>query len=546
MNKHCTLSFCLAVAVLTNAVAQKKDTSTPRQTVMVTAAFQPVLKKNGAKVNFSAAAPLPDSSKPVLTYNIPAQNLFFTYQPATLKPLALQPDSAMAWTNKQYIKAGYGNYSTPYLQGAFSFGDGKRSILNINAKHVSSKGNLPFQQFGKTNVGITGIFNTPDDGHEITAKIFWDNHSTYQYGFQPDTLKLSKDSLKRQYNTVGAKVGLRNKKLNSYGINYNPSLAFIYFGDNIGGKETNLIIDAPVSKNITDQFSFRLGINADLGKYKSDSADISNNIITVAPSVQYNTTDLRINAGFTPAWSQGSFHLLPNFTAEAKLPDINFMLMAGFTGYYNKTTYRALANFNPWLKQPTFLNNTKVTEIYGGLKGSAGKHMTYNAKVSFLKFNDQPLFVNDTLTGRSFDILNESSLKTLRIHGELGYTINEKISLLAGANINQYLDLNDQQEAYGLPGLELNGTLRWQILKDFSIKSDLFVWDGIHNRSRTKETSKSKAIFDMNAGVEFTILPKLNLWADFNNIFNKKYQRWNQYQVLGFNVVGGIIYSFGK
>src|SRR6185437_14247137 len=50
---------------------------------------------------------------------------------------------------------------------------------------------------------------------------------------------------------------------------------------------------------------------------------------------------------------------------------------------------------------------------------------------------------------------------------------------------------------------------------------------------------------DANAGVEFKITRALNLWFQMNNIFNNKYQRWNQYQVYGFNVLGGIVFSFG-
>jgi hypothetical protein len=29
-----------------------------------------------------------------------------------------------------------------------------------------------------------------------------------------------------------------------------------------------------------------------------------------------------------------------------------------------------------------------------------------------------------------------------------------------------------------------------------------------------------------------------------NNLLNNTYQRWNQYNVLGFNVLGGVVYSF--
>jgi hypothetical protein len=45
----------------------------------VTSAFQPSLKTT-SKINFSAISPLPDTARPVLQYNVPAQNLMFSYQ----------------------------------------------------------------------------------------------------------------------------------------------------------------------------------------------------------------------------------------------------------------------------------------------------------------------------------------------------------------------------------------------------------------------------------------------------------------------------------
>ena len=51
---------------------------------------------------------------------------------------------------------------------------------------------------------------------------------------------------------------------------------------------------------------------------------------------------------------------------------------------------------------------------------------------------------------------------------------------------------------------------------------------------------------DLNAGVEFRITKNLNLWAQFNNIMNKSYQRWNQYPSYGFNFLGGIIFAFDQ
>lgn len=183
-------------------------------------------------------------------------------------------------------------------------------------------------------------------------------------------------------------------------------------------------------------------------------------------------------------------------------------------------------------------------EQYAGFKGSAGDHFTYNAKVSYLQFTNQPLFVNDSLTGRSFTVVNEGQMKAIRVHGEIGYTVQEKLSFIAGATINQYSGLQYNKEAWGLVPLELNGTLRWVVMKGVMVKSDLFFWDGAHYRSKQLTAGKLDPALDFNAGLEFTLVKNLNFWTQFNNILNSKYQRWHQYPVVGFNVLLGVVYSF--
>ncbi len=523
-----------------------KDTVQPR-TVVVTSAFKPVLKTT-SKVNFSAAAPLPDTTKPVMVYNVPAQNLIFSYQSPALKPLAENIDTALHWENKNFIKAGYGNYTTPFLQAGLSFGDGEKSVLNIHAKYTSSKNSAnTLQQFSKTNIEGLGIFSTLNNMNEWDARLFFDNSNQYMYGFLPDTLQFSKDGLRQNFTTFGGKIGLRNKSENSAGISYNPSIALDIFNDTHHGSEDNFVFDAPMSKSFGKIFAFNLGLTGNITSYKSDSTGtINNNLYYLTPAIQFKTPNFKLVAGFTPSWDNSVFSLLPNFSAEAKITGEKLILMAGWIGYFNKTTYESLASVNPWLQQPKFLLNTRIKEQYAGFKGSAGGHFTYNAKISYLNFSNQPLFVNDTITGKSFVVVNESEMKDIRIHGEIGYTMQEKFSLLAGASFNQYSSLKDNLKPWGLLPIELNGALRWQVMKDFLVKSDIYFWDGAQYQNKSLQSQKLQPAVDMNAGVEFTILPKLNAWVQFNNLFNNKYQRWNQYPVLGFNVLAGVVYSFGQ
>jgi hypothetical protein len=544
MKKFLCLSLFIGILFCANA-QNRTGIDTTKKTVVVTSAYKPVIKP-AAKINFSAATLPADSARPRLIYNVPAQNLFFSYEPAALKPLALSIDTALDWVNSNYIKVGFGNYSAPYGEAGFSFGDGKTSVINVHTRHISQKGNLPFQQYSHSNADVSGVFNTQGNA-ELRGKVGFDNSTQYLYGYQPDTLKFTKAQLLQRFTNLSGMIGIRNKEANSYGISYDPTVALNFFGDNRNGKETSIRLDAPLTKTFGRAFGFNLGFTADLTNFRTGrGSNIKNNLYYISPAVLLKTPNFSLNAGITPSWSNQLFAMLPNFTAVAKLNEEKFVLQAGWIGYYQKNTFQSLAAFNPWIQQPDALFNTRIREQYVGFKGSAGSHLTYNARASVLKFTNPALFVNDSIDGKTFKVVYDPSMTSLRVHGEIGYTVQENFSFLAGATINQYSGLKENEKAWGLLPLELTGAVRWQVLKDLQLKSDLFFWDGPRYRFKTGQGGKSKPAFDLNAGVEFAVMPKLNLWVQFNNILNNRYERWNQYRVLGFNVLGGIVYSFSQ
>ena len=524
------------------------DTASSSTEVVITSSFKPSLR-NASKINFTAATPVLDTTKIQLTYNIPSQNLFFSYQPVPIKPLALAADSGFIWEQHDYLKAGYGNYSSPYLEGGASFGDGVNTMITTHGKYQSAKGSLPLQQYGKAGIDLIGIINTKNN-QEITSKIYWDNNSVYRYGYQPDTMKVSKDSLHQKFNTIGAEVGMQNKVPTTYGINYHPQIQFNSFSNTSASKETNLLIKAPISKVFGRLFALDLGLTADITHYSTnqfyDTASVHNNLYNFNTSLRFTTPNFKANLGLLPSWDNGQFSLLPNFTAEGKLADKRLIIEGGWIGYYQKNTYKSLAGFNPFIIPPSILFNTKTTEEYIGIKASIDKHLTANAKLSFLKMDNVALFANDTIASKSQDflVLNEPSLQALRLQGEISYAVQEKLSVLAGITYTQFTKLSVNNKAYGLLPLEINGTLRWKVLNDLTLKSDVFFFDGSYYRNTKMLGSKLNPAFDANLGAEFPVMKKLNAWIQLNNFLNDKYQRWNQYQVLGFQLLAGVVYSF--
>jgi hypothetical protein len=521
------------------------DTSAPKM-VTITSSFKPFLK-DAAKLNFTAATPVIDSSKIPVAYTIPSQNLFFLYQPVAIKPLALAVDSGYMWENDQYVKAGAGNFSTFYGEAAFSFGDGKNSVTNVRGNFLTSTGSLPAQQAAKWGIDLLTVFNTQNT-HEWTAHPYYQSTTQYLYGYQPSTLTYTKESLLQRFTTVGLDVGMQNKTANSFGITYHPQISVDRFFDNNENHENNIVVKAPINKSFGKTYSFDLALNADISTATMaiipNPLVLKNNLYSINPAILFVTPDVKINAGIQPSWDNKAFSLLPDLTAEAKFSEINLSLEAGWTGYFQKNTYRSIANYNPYIGQLGSLLNTKVNETYAGVKGTQGNHFNYQARVSLLSLNNQPLFLNNFTDGKTFIVVFEPEMKALRLHGEVGYTVQEKLSVTAGATFTQYSNLAVNAKAWGLPPIEATGSLKWKVLKDVQVKADAFLWDGNPYTDATLTPRKTKAVADLNLGAEFTVMPRLNLWLQMNNLLNSNYQRWNQYSVLGFNVLGGVVYSF--
>ncbi|HUR64756.1 MAG TPA: hypothetical protein VMZ03_00265 [Chitinophagaceae bacterium] len=516
--------------------------------VDIVSSFKPALHQS-AKINFSATPPVADTTKAKLNYDIPNQNLLFAYQPGTLKPLAMNIDSGGKFDNDSYIKAGFGSLRTPFVQAGISFGDGKTAGLNIFAKHVSSDGKRDYQQFTNTNVKLSGFFRSGNN-LEWNASIGMRQDKTYKYGYEPQSLLFSNDSLKQTFQTIAGRVAMHNINKTEFGLTYSPEVRIDVFSDNHKNSESNTIVNLPLQKTIGKEFTVNLGVTFDLTRLSPNNKSAFNNTMYyISPSVLYKTSNVNVQAGIRPSWDNRSFKMFPNILAEISSNDSRFTFQAGWTGYVRKTTYQYLASQNPWLWLPANFKNTWIEERFAGFKGSVGDHFSYAAKVAFNKINNQPLFVNDTTTnlgGKSFRVVNESRMNVVNFGGEVGVTFHEKFSMIAGLQFNQYTGLINNAKAWGMLPLELKAAMRMQIIKDLWLKGDLFAWSGPHYQKKDGSAGKLAGAFDLNAGLEFKITKNLNLWTQFNNVFNKQYQRWNQYPVYGFNFVGGIVFSFNQ
>jgi hypothetical protein len=525
-------------------MAQRDTTRKP--SIDITSSYKPVLR-NAVKINFSGSQLNADTARPSLAYTIPAQNLFYAYQPISLKPLALAQDSNLYLGSRRYVKAGFGSYSTPYLNAGVSFGDGKTSLVNLYGSYISSKGDIKNQDYSQLNVKATGSYFMAKN--EVYGSLALRNDDYYLYGYDHKLYDFEKADIRQQFQDVTATAGFRNTVSTPYRINYNPNVQVNFFTNTDKASETNIMVNVPVEKKFGENFSLAVDFKGAFTNYTTkgfipNNYSFNNNLIQFAPSLLYSKPLFSINGGITPAWNNGTYVVLPNIYFEAQLKEKVFMLQGGWVGRLTKNTYRHLTDINPYLLPVFSQENTKEIEFYGGIKASLGTHFNINAKASWISYENMPLFVNDTaFDEKGFIISNEKRMNNLRIHADVSYINQDKFTLNAGATLNGYTGMQTHARAWNTLPLEVTAALRWWAFKRLLLKSDLYIFGGGNALVKGGEHAFGGGT-DLSAGGEFTINKQFSVWLDANNILNDKYQRWHNYPVYGINILGGIIIHF--
>jgi len=537
MNKYIIFGsvFCM-LGFYSNA----QDT-TKKQSVEITSAFKPVLK-NAVKLNFTATPPAPETGNPSLTYNIPIQNLFFNLQPVGLKPMALQIDSAGQAHNSNYIKVGYGNYNTPLVDAGFTIGDGKHTNFTLLASHISQKGDLRVQKFSNTN--LSANLNTVVKNVELYGKAGYQQQTFFLYGPDPSLVNSKDDSLKKPYQTINIRAGVRNAYVTRYGISYNPDLNINVFSDS-RSTETNAVLDAPVEVRFGTSFGLLLRGNADITTYTpTGKAAYTNNVYFFNAAALLKTSRLYIKAGIRPTWDNSKLKVLPDVLVDFHIQEKKIIVTAGWVAHVRKNTYQYLVSQNPWINQPLSQFNTRITEVYGGFKGTLANSFNYRLAGGYLEQLNLPLFSN-YLKPAVFSVLQESKLQAFHWQAEMGFVLQDKFNASGKLDIYNFIGQHNYSGAWHVIPLQLTAALRWMPSDKIMVKTDLYAWQGALFET-TANKNRLPAVFDLNAGMEFKVHKMISVWAQFNNIFNRKYERWNNYPSVGFNFLAGIRLTFDQ
>ncbi|GAA4780411.1 hypothetical protein GCM10023231_04280 [Olivibacter ginsenosidimutans] len=490
------------------------------------------------------------------------------------------PTSRPEVLTNNYAKIGVGNFNT--LLGEVYISNGEDQAMQVGgfAKFLSQKGSdLDGQNFNEQKIGLFG--RSVLDQITLNGEIGFNRYGTRYYGLAPSQQGLTPDPvtppqeqnspLKQHYNDIYIKGELNSNatddpELLSYSLKADGYL----FGNAFSAKENSFALSGNLNKKIN---AFNVGLNAsgDFTSLKSADQSTGNHIARLNPYIRFQGNNYKITLGAALVSEFGGDesrnNIFPAVDLDLALVPEYISLYAGVKGDAVKTSYRSLANENPYLSETPFIdtatNNLVIHNMlekinaYGGIKGNAGAAVGYKVGLFYKKVSDLPLYAINPTNPSRYDLIYDRGEKNTiyGLEGDINVRVSEAFSLGGNLIFNEY-DLDHEAEAWFIPKLRLAANTRINISKKVYIDGELFFNDAMKAKTYAQYegltdmdpsnavTVSLPAFVDISAGLEYRATKQIGVYVRGNNLLNKSYQRFLYYPRLGFNVIGGINVSF--
>ncbi len=489
-----------------------------------------------------------------------------------LKELSVQelPFTRTEDITSNYVKLGIGNFNTILGEAYIAVEDYEDIRFGGFVKHLNQKGSLEQQKFSRQEVGVFG--RRVLSSFTVDGTLGYNRYATRFYGIPVDingqTLNPAKEA--QRFNDIYFTGELTSNfdPQNEEAFSYSAKLDAYTFKDKFTSKENSFALSAYLNKRVR---AFNVGanvaidVNALQGTSNVDkNGKLNNSLANINPYISFKGTNYTLTFGANLVSEFGDtsrFNIFPSAEVDFSLVPEYIHLFGGINGGVQKASYRSFSQLNPYLgADQSYQNAIERLNFFGGIKGNAGATFGYKAKVIYKSIEGMPLFVNSQETPFQFDLIydgdGDNRVKYVGIEGELNVRLSELVNLGGRLNLDGYT-MAAQEQAWFTPALRLAANARFNISEKLYIDAEALFHDVSYGRTYTYDASVDPvsispeyqkvtlpSFFDLSAGAEYKALRNLGIFVRANNIFNKEYQRYLYYPRLGFNLIGGLNFSF--
>jgi len=544
-------------------MAQSKD-----QEVTIIAPYKPTILDAG-KMNFSPVITDTVVDRKPMIYSVQTvKPLFSDFQTEPLSPVLIDLDSKDT-LRRNYLKTGFGNYTTPYAELYSNSLRSDEYSLGFHARHLSSSGQITDYATSKFSHNLISLFGKKYLKDKVlSGNIFYQRDVVHYYGFKPDDYPenvIDEDDIKQRFQLIGLDAGLASDDSRKNDFNYSSGIRFYQLTDLFSTSETYFGINGNAhTKNEFFDFVKRqeLGADVNLEIYNNkDSLQHQGNfMMNLTPYISLNFGYLDLKIGLNAAISADSsvkVHAYPDIYASYQVVQGYLRFYAGISGELKRNSYKLVSDENPWVNPLFPLNYTNTRyNIKGGFTGNFNKATDYNFKVSYSEVKNMLFYVNnfpepystyDTTAapGIKFTGLYDD-VKLTEVSVEARYEQSEKMNLRFGAVYRDY-NMTNLTKPWHKPAFEAKIGANYKINDQIIVTGDLIYQGKIYARimeDNTWKVSSREGFIDLNLGAEYKYSDKISAFFHINNITATRYYKWYNYPSQRINAMLGLTFSF--
>jgi len=521
-----------------------------------------------------------NQAKETIKYSILSVPVASTFTPSKGNAVGVDKTRPERLFNN-YATLGVGNYSTLNAELFVNQDLGNDDYVSGMFRHHSSQGGIKDvllnDEFYDTGLNIGYGANYNDMSWNI--ELGYQNQIYNWYGLPADFGSallpderfdlINKINPNHSYNTIS--LG-GNMEFNE-SVFSKIATRFTHFSDNFSSSENRFYLKPTFKVDVMDQ-SINTNVIIDhvsgsfennYFKTNTDPLKYSLTNFGIEPSfvVTENEWTLELGAGLYYALDSENngnrFYIYPKVNASYKLVGDLMIFYTGVNGSLNQNSYADFVTENPFLS-PTLDMRPSSTQYnaFAGLKGKLANNVSYNLTGSYLNEKNKALFKSNDYTedfsnenyayGNSFGVVYED-IRTLRFYAELKADFSEKVTFGINGTFNSY-KADAPAEAWNLPTIKLSSNLDVNITRQWYAGLNVFyvgerkdMQANLFSATAPAEVTL-KSYFDANAHLGYKFSERLTFFLKLNNIGNQAYEKWLNYPVQGFQVLGGANYKF--
>jgi len=163
---------------------------------------------------------------------------------------------------------------------------------------------------------------------------------------------------------------------------------------------------------------------------------------------------------------------------------------------------------------------------------------------SVANYKNMLFFGFDSSNSSQLPLYDNGKVTLTTMQLELNHHFGEKFR--TGLTLTSYnYSMEKLLSPYSKPSFEAKWNNSLNLADKFLFRLDLFYMNErtAYNISNRKEV-KLNAMVDANFAIDYRYNKHVSAFLNINNFANNQYQRWLNYNVYGFNVLGGMTFTF--